>query len=91
MALLAALALATAPAAMPDATACAGLTGRQGAIEVDSATVIVPAPEWRAEGEGYYQPEPVRVPLCRVAGRIEGNIGFELWLPMNWNGPCTLR
>ncbi|RYE04071.1 MAG: tannase/feruloyl esterase family alpha/beta hydrolase [Sphingomonadales bacterium] len=24
--------------------------------------------------------------MCRVEGTIEGNIGFELWLPANWNG-----
>jgi feruloyl esterase len=29
----------------------------------------------------------VQVPLCRVEGTIEGNIGFELWLPLAsaWN------
>ncbi|RYD68045.1 MAG: tannase/feruloyl esterase family alpha/beta hydrolase [Sphingomonadales bacterium] len=24
--------------------------------------------------------------MCRVEGTIEGNIGFELWLPADWNG-----
>jgi feruloyl esterase len=39
------------------------------------------------EGGGRgYAPTPVRVPLCRVEGTIEGNIGFELWLPAQWNG-----
>jgi feruloyl esterase len=28
---------------------------------------------------------PVTVPLCRVEGRIEGNIGLEMWLPLTWN------
>ena len=28
----------------------------------------------------------VTVPFCRVQGLIEGSIGFEVWLPADWNG-----
>lgn len=29
--------------------------------------------------------EQVRVPFCRLAGAIDGDIGFEIWLPRDWN------
>ena len=59
-----------------------------GAVKVTAATAIVPAPTWSPETDSFYKPIPVAVPMCRVEGTIEGNIGFELWLPMNgrWNG-----
>ena len=71
------------------AAACAALVGAQpGAVAVARATLITPPPAWvPAEGSrGGYAPLPVAVPLCRVEATIEGNIGFELWLPANWNG-----
>lgn len=74
---------AAAPLQLAD---CAALAGRAGDVVVDAATAISPDPEWRLSGVRSYDPVPVRTPLCRVEGRIEGNIGFELWLPLNWNG-----
>jgi feruloyl esterase len=71
------------------ATDCRALEGNMaGAVKVTAATAIVPAPTWSPETDSFYKPIPVAVPMCRVEGTIEGNIGFELWLPMNgrWNG-----
>lgn len=66
---------------------CAALTGAHpDDVVITRATAIQPEPEWRPEGAGPYRSSPVHVPMCRVEGTIEGNIGFELWLPANWNG-----
>lgn len=67
---------------------CAALTGAHpGNVNVTAATPITPSPTWTApDSRGSYKPLPVKVPLCRVEGTIEGNIGFELWLPADWNG-----
>lgn len=66
---------------------CAALAGAHpDRVMVTSATVIVPSPNWQPETSSFYKPTPVAVPLCRVEGTIEGNIGFELWLPASWNG-----
>ncbi len=70
----------------PPVAACATLEGQSGAIAVDHATMITPSPEWRLDGGGTYAAVPVRTPFCRVEGRIEGTIGFELWLPAQWSG-----
>lgn len=75
-----------AAAATPQGGQCAALVGQAGAVAVERASAIVPAPQWRPDGAGAYSATPVTVPLCRVEGKIEGNIGFELWLPLNWNG-----
>lgn len=75
-----------AAAASPQAGACAGLAGQAGQVVVERATAITPAPQWRLDSSGSYSATPVTAPLCRVEGKIEGNIGFELWLPLNWNG-----
>lgn len=72
---------------MPVATlaACALLAGAHtGQVQVTAAAPV--APGWRASGEGSARSIPVTVPMCRVEGTIEGNIGFELWLPADWNG-----
>jgi feruloyl esterase len=69
------------------AAACAALVGAHpGAVVVTRATPVVPAPTWAPETASFYKPLPVSTPLCRVEGTIEGNIGFELWLPSKWNG-----
>lgn len=65
---------------------CDALQGKAGDVEITRATSLVPEPELRLETEGFYRPVPVTVPFCRIEGRIEGNIGFELWLPEQWNG-----
>ena len=79
---LAALALASA-----GAMDCHALEGDRGAsVLVQRASPIRPDPRWQPDGGGTYAPAPVAVPLCRVEGTIEGNIGFELWLPTEWNG-----
>lgn len=66
---------------------CASLAGAHpGGVVVTAATPIVPAPSWTPQTTSFYRGGPVHVPLCRVQGMIEGNIGFELWLPTQWNG-----
>ncbi|MDV3457110.1 tannase/feruloyl esterase family alpha/beta hydrolase [Sphingomonas sp. HF-S4] len=71
----------------PLTTLCMALVGMHpGNVKVSAATTIAPDPEWAPETISFYRPQPVRVPLCRVEGTIEGNIGFELWLPTDWNG-----
>ncbi|GLS99199.1 hypothetical protein GCM10007897_05780 [Sphingobium jiangsuense] len=66
--------------------ACAALAGRIGDLMVTAATPVMPAPAWTVETDSSYEPLPVTRPLCRVEGTIEGNIGFEAWLPHDWNG-----
>lgn len=80
------LSLFLAAAGSPQAESCASLRGSHGEVTVDAAVSIDPAPDWMPRQETFYTPVPVKVPLCRVEGRIEGNIGFELWLPAQWNG-----
>ncbi|MEG3179621.1 tannase/feruloyl esterase family alpha/beta hydrolase [Sphingomonas sp. LT1P40] len=66
---------------------CAALTGAHpGGVTVTAAPVSH-SQGWEApDSRGGYRGVPVKVPFCRVEGRIEGNIGFELWLPFDWNG-----
>ena len=73
------------------AAACAALAGpvstpAPAGVTIVQATMVTPAPVWSPVTTGFYKPVPVQVPLCRVEGTIEGNIGFELWLPTDWNG-----
>ena len=72
------------PAAARD---CAAMTGTwTGSVVVRQATAIQPGAGWAPATDGFYKPLPVHVPLCRIEGVIEGNIRFELWLPVTWNG-----
>ena len=75
-----------AAAAVAGPAACAGLATPHGDVTVTRAEFVQPAPAWVPAGHGPYAPVPVKVPLCRVEGTIEGTIGFELWLPVQWNG-----
>lgn len=81
------LALWAAPARAAD---CAALVGDSaGPVKIEGATAIAPpAAGWAPDTVGSYKAVPVHVPLCRIEGTIEGNIGFELWLPApeRWNG-----
>jgi feruloyl esterase len=84
---LASAGLCAVPAHAADCTALAGL--QIGDVRVDRATHVEPsAAGWVPDTTSAYKPVPVHVALCRVEGRIEGNIGFELWLPDagQWNG-----
>jgi feruloyl esterase len=81
---------ATPPVATA-ASACAALTElRLPDLRVDLAERVVPAGAWTALGTAGSAGETVRVdrPFCRVHGRIEGEIQFELWLPepADWTG-----
>jgi hypothetical protein len=67
------------------AGACEGLMGTRGDVVVVRASAIVPSPTYLPETRSFYRSVPVSVPFCRVEGTIEGNIGFELWLPKDWN------
>jgi feruloyl esterase len=65
--------------------ACALLLGAHADhVEVKGANVV--APGTAVATDGGYRAVPTTVELCRVEGSIEGNIGFELWLPTAWNG-----
>lgn len=72
------------------ATALAGCASLVGAhpdqIRVTAATEIAAGSDWQPGEQSFYRGDPVKVAMCRVEGRIEGNIGFELWLPVQWNG-----
>lgn len=71
---------------MAGLVACALLAGvHADAVVVTSAAAVVQG-GWTLDVEGPYRPDPVDARLCRVEGTIEGNIGFELWLPQDWNG-----
>lgn len=73
----------------PQGADCAALVGRHpGSVEVTRATEIDPGAGWKPNTASFYKPLAVHVPLCRVQGTVEGNIGFELWLPRpeKWNG-----
>ncbi len=65
---------------------CAALAGNHdGGVVVQAATPVTR--EWQPPAaRGPYRGQSVTVPFCRVEGTIEGNIGFELWLPAQWNG-----
>ncbi|MES2044469.1 MAG: tannase/feruloyl esterase family alpha/beta hydrolase [Pseudomonadota bacterium] len=70
---------------------CAALAGRQAGsvtVTVTAATSVAASPGWAPRTDSFYKPVPITVPICRVEGMIEGNIGFELWLPAasSWNG-----
>ncbi|MEO9131147.1 MAG: hypothetical protein ABI240_08065, partial [Sphingomonas sp.] len=80
----AALAAWAAPAQAKDCAAMVGVY--PGSIKVAHATLIDPGAGWAPSTDSFYKPLPVHVPLCRIEGTIEGNIGFELWLPKAWNG-----
>lgn len=89
---VAALSLASAsapPADAPDAI-CAGIAGLNlPDVTIDAATPTAKGTAW-ATGmpPGRGQPAATSRPFCRVQGRIEGTIAFELWLPAKaeWNG-----
>lgn len=54
-----------------------------------TATFIEPSPQWTVENDTLTRGAvSVREPFCRVQGRIEKEIEFEVWLPApsRWNG-----
>jgi feruloyl esterase len=66
-------------------SACALLVGAHAdQVQVSSAGLVEPGTV--VTSDGGYRPVPVARRLCRVEGTIEGTIGFELWLPLDWNG-----
>lgn len=83
---LALLALALAPAT--PAADCA--TVQDYAIDglaVERATAVKADPVYTiAKGTGDRADITVSVSFCRIEARIDDSIGFELWLPEDWNG-----
>lgn len=63
---------------------CAALAGRDGEMVV-SAAAVAPDPVFVADPDAGARAVPVHDAFCRIEGRIEGNIGFEVWLPRRWN------
>jgi feruloyl esterase len=61
---------------------------------IESTEEIRPDPAWEfppSVFNGLAATDPTgtlnaKEPFCRVVAAIEGDIGFELWLPENWNG-----
>jgi len=54
-----------------------------------AATFIEPSPQWTVENDTLTRGSvAVSEPFCRVQGRIEKEIEFEVWLPVasRWNG-----
>ena len=55
-------------------------------VELTHAEAVDPAPEWRSPASlTSASGEAVRLPFCRLVGTIDGDIGFEIWLPRDWN------
>lgn len=70
---------------------CAALAGLAlDGVRIDVAEEIRPDPLWSFPGGGGGGPPGmatgVSTPFCRVAGVAEPEIGFEVWLPEDWNG-----
>jgi feruloyl esterase len=56
-------------------------------VKIQTAISIKPSPEYEIVKRTARMPAlTVTVPFCRVQGLIENTIGFEVWLPANWNG-----
>ena len=81
--------------ALAAAVACASLAGTSFEnTKIVSAEEVHPNPTWEFPPSlfaGLARTDPtgtlnVKEPFCRVVGTIETEIGFELWLPDNWNG-----
>jgi feruloyl esterase len=78
-------------AAGAEESACASLAGLDlDNTRIDIAEDIVPDPVWPFPPSlinAFAGPDAgVKSPFCRVAGIIEEEIGFEVWLPEDWNG-----
>lgn len=55
-------------------------------VTLEVAETIEPAPAWLSPASPTSpEGEWVRVRMCRLAGKIDGDIGFEIWLPEAWN------
>ena len=55
-------------------------------VTLTTLEAVTPAPHWQSPTSPTSpQGEAVRLPFCRLAGMIDGDIGFELWLPRDWN------
>jgi feruloyl esterase len=72
-------------------TACADLKSLSlDGARIDVAEAIAPDPVWPFPASAFnVMAGPnagVRTPFCRVAGVAEPEIGFEVWLPEDWNG-----
>lgn len=72
--------------AAPDGDRCAALaTGGFKGVQVDKTETTPSA--WTSPAVRGRNAQPVAASVCRVQGRIDGDIGFEVWLPVDgWNG-----
>lgn len=65
---------------------CAGLSDRAPAGVMIQRVETTPA-TWEAPVVFGRSPGPVGRAVCRVIGQIDGDVGFEVWLPLEgWNG-----
>lgn len=66
---------------------CAALAaaGAFRGVQVDAAQLTPAA--WTSPAVSNRNAQPVAAGVCRVQGRIDGDVGFEVWLPVDgWNG-----
>ena len=78
----------TGVATAADGLACASLKDLSlSDVRIDVAESILPDPEWEFPPSSFNRGAGAATkPFCRVTGFIEQEIGFEVWLPPDWNG-----
>jgi len=78
----------TGVAAAADPLACASLDELSLTdVRIDVAEEVVPDPVWAFPESSFNRGNAgASESFCRVAGFIEQEIGFEVWLPLDWNG-----
>lgn len=55
-------------------------------VTLHMAETVDPAPFWKSPSSPTSpEGEQIRAPFCRLTGAIDGDIGFEIWLPRDWN------
>jgi feruloyl esterase len=85
-------ALPLSSAAAPGAEGCAALKSLAlKDVRITTAEMVTPDPKWPYPPSVFNalagpQPGVSNTAFCRVAGVIETEINFELWLPQDWNG-----
>ncbi|MCK5745800.1 MAG: tannase/feruloyl esterase family alpha/beta hydrolase [Oricola sp.] len=81
--------LCGAALAEEEGAACASLKDiRLADVEIAVATAVSPDPVWKIQHPYGRGDIDVDKAFCRIEGSIEGNIGFEVWLPEKsaWTG-----
>ncbi len=80
---------AIAQSGIDTAADCSSLSSLGGeGVTVSAVAAVKPGTEWAQGERAVRNPVAVTRAFCRVQGRIESRIAFELWLPskQDWNG-----